>query len=74
MHQQSTAQGPQRLTGTPALGARWEVKVQAQGTAYVDTWTIEAKTTDQASRQAVELARRAWPGFGLVVRSVVQVA
>lgn len=52
----------------------WAVEVQAIGTAYSHTWRGLAANTQEARDRATADARRCWPGFGLCVRSVVQVA
>ncbi|MFG6440534.1 hypothetical protein [Roseateles sp. LKC17W] len=52
----------------------WMVEASVQRTGYCHKWSGQAANSEDAKAQAMESARRAWPGFSFVVRSVVQVA
>lgn len=67
---------PSRLTPAarkPSLGL-WKVTSQVQSTSYSHKWAGDAIDSSDAKARALDSARRAWPGFCFVVRSVVQVA
>lgn len=74
--QQRTETIPSRLTlqsETSYRAPRWMVQSQVQSTVYGHRWSGTAGNATEASRKALEAARRAWPGFSIVIRSVVEV-
>lgn len=77
MKQQTSTQG---TPNTPTLHGRnhshslWKVRSQVIGMAYAHTWAGEADNSEDARRQALAAARRDWPGCGVAVLSVSQVA
>jgi len=71
-----TQNTPSRLTpgkGLSPLGP-WKVEASVQRTSYAHRWSGDAANSEDAKAQALDSARRAWPGFSFVIRSVVQVA
>lgn len=74
--QMATQTTPSRLTpgkGLSPLGL-WKVEASVQRTGYEHRWSGDASNSEDAKAQALDSARRAWPGFSFVIRSVVQVA
>lgn len=77
MDQHATTKNiPSRLTlqsETSYRAPQWMVQSQVQGTVYGHRWAGTAGNASEASRKALDAARRAWPGFSIVIRSVVEV-
>lgn len=77
MEQQAITRGtPSGLTlqsETSYRSPQWIVQSQVQSTIYGHRWAGSASNATEASRKALEAARRAWPGFSIVIRSVVEV-
>ena len=73
--QATTKTIPSRLTlQSETSYGLWRVEMGVQRTTYCHHWSGDAADSAHAKTQALDSARRAWPGFSFVVRSVVQVA
>ena len=55
-------------------GPHWLVTIKVQRTSWGFRWNGLAADAEEATAKAMDAARRAWPGFSIVVRSVVEVA